>query len=238
MKNHTNLVFKATNSSLIAIILLISSFSFSYAQSDAKITIRFKVVVHDGDMKNTQITITKNGTPYKVITPDGSKRSIDLDLDATYTFSTTKMGYITKDIVYDTHIPSGRETEPFAIFQSIVELWPQPADAIITFSQPVGRIQYDEKSKDLDYDRDYTNTALEMQKQAMAHPVKKTKPPAPPPPPKVVSKPIPVEVKQPEIKHEPPPKPKVVEKVPVVPEKKIEKQFEQRVIQEDRKKQR
>ncbi len=233
----------------------IRAFAFSYlmfilsggalAQADAKFTVRFKLMIHGGDMSNAQITITKNGAPYKVITPESGFRNIDLELGANYIFSCTKMGYITKDIAFDTHVPSGRETEDFAKFDSKVELWPQPDDAVITFSQPVGRIQY--KDGDFDFDKDYTNSALEMQKKATEHPVPKPKPPPPPPPPplpppppppppKVVSKPIPVEVKQPEVKPEPPPKPKPVVKEPVAPEKKIEKNSVVRIIQQDRKK--
>ncbi len=245
MKNNTNPILKDSFTNFIAVAFMILVSISSFAQSDAKFTVRFKLIIKSGDMSNAQITITKNGTPYKVITPESGYRNIDLEFDGDYIFSCTKMGYIAKDVAYDTHIPAGREAEEFPKFESVVELWPQPSGAVVTFSQPVGKIHYDSKSDNFGYDKDYTNSALEMQKKATEHPVPKPKPPTPPPPPppspppppppKVVSKPIPVEVKQTEYKPDPP-KPKPVVAETATPIKKMEKEIVVRVVQEDRKK--
>ncbi len=232
---------------LFSILLVMLATSSVQAQNDAKFTVRFKLLIHDGDYKNAVITITKNGAPFKVIDGNGNITSVDLDLNSEYTVTCTKMGYITKALTYNTKVPGGRASDEFAKFKCVVELFPQPEDAIVTFSQPVGRIQYSIELNDFDYDKNYAQTALEMQKQAAEHPTPAAKPPppprvvAPPPPPpppkpEVVSKPIPVEIKQPEVVHEPPPPVKKREAPPVVPEKKIEKNSIERIFQDDRKK--
>ena len=222
-------------------VMLILSFFSSYSQNDAKFTVRFKMTVHDGDYKNAVITIKKNGSPFKVIDVDGGFTSVDLDLNADYTVTCSKMGYITKELTYNTRVPGGRAADEFAKFKCVVELFPQPEDKVVTFSQPVGRIKYSIEINDFDYDK-----ALEMQKQAVEHAVPAPKPPAPPPPPppapppppkeKVVSKPIPIEIKQPEVVHEPPPPPKKKDPPRVDPPKKIEKSSIERIFQDDRKK--
>jgi hypothetical protein len=195
-------------------------------------------------MKNTLITITKNGKTYKVIDPSGSNYEVVLPLDAEYLIVCTKMGYITKSLIMDTNIPSGRETEPFAKFKAVVELAAQPKDEVVSYTQPVGRIQYSVDKHDFDYDKDYTQTALEVEKKQPEQVIPEPKPPTPNPkpeppktePPKPVepSNPTPIVVEQ---KVEEPvkekPKPKVV--IPPTPEKKLARNITEQVIQEDRK---
>ncbi len=214
------------------------------AQDEQQFNIKIKLTIKDGNTKNALITITKNGAPYRVIDPDKGKYTVDLDLGAEYLFTCTKMGYITKSVVVDTHVPEGREKEDFAPFNATVELTQQPEEQIITYSQPVGRIKYSVASGDFDYDNDYTATAQEMQKKAEASPIPKPKPPTPGPRPTTPpvpekklppSNPIPVEVKQPEHTPEPPkPKPPVPDPPP--PRKPVVKNKEEKIIQEDRKK--
>lgn len=207
-------------------------------------TVRVKLSIVDGDVKNAVITITKNGAPFKVIDPNKGKYTVDLDLGAEYLFTSTKMGYVTKSVVVDTHVPNGREKEEFNKFLVEVELTKQPKDQEISYSQPVGRIKYTNESGDFDFDKDYTATAKEMQKKAEANPIPKPKPPTPNPRPTYTppvqptlgpSKPIPIAVKQPEYTHEPEKKkPAVV--VPDIPLKPIVKNKIERTFQEDRKK--
>ncbi len=238
---------KQTKTNAFAVIMLVLfSAMHLFSQNEAKFTVRFKMIVHDGDYKNAVITIKKGNQNYKVIDVDGGYTSVDLDLNSDFTVVCTKMGYITKTLTYKTRVPSGRAADDFAKFKCVVELFPQPEDKIVTFSQPVGRIMYSIGLNDFDYDKNYANTALEMQKQAADHATPAPKPPAPstpppkaeppPPPPPVVSKPIPIEIKQPEVVHEPPPPPKKKEPPHVDPPKKIEKNTLERIFQDDRKK--
>src|ERR1043165_5312466 len=82
-----------------ALLILLCSFRLN-AQAP-QYSIKFKLSIKDGDMKNSLITITKNGAPYKVIDPSGGKYSIDLDFNAEYLFTCTKTGYITKSVIID-----------------------------------------------------------------------------------------------------------------------------------------
>lgn len=228
---------------IISIFLLLMLFASSQAIAQAPVfNIKLKLTIKDGDLKNAVITITKNGAPYRVIDPSGGKYSVDLDLNAQYLFTCTKMGYITKSVVVDAHIPNGREQEDFAKFIAQVELTKQPEDQEITYSQPVGRIKYSEETQDFDFDKDYTATAQEMQKKAEANPIPKPKPPTPNPRPTYTppvqptlgpSKPIPIEVKQPVYTPEPPKK-KVIVMTPEVPPKPIIKNKTEKNYQRDR----
>ena len=227
------------------VLFLFCSSLVSFGQKEPKFTVRFKLTISKGDMKNALITITKNGAPYKVIDPNGGKYSVDLDLGGQYLVTCTKMGYITKSVIIDAHIPSGREADEFAKFTAVVELGPQPENEIITYSQPVGKIKYSMDLLDFDYDKDYTQTALTMQKKDEEHPIPAPKPPKPnprpvppsppPPPPVAKSKPIPIIVEQPTYKHEKE-KPKPVFIAPFTSDKKIVRTVSRDEIQEDRKK--
>ncbi len=247
MDNHiTNKSIRKNFTPWVLMFFGLFSYLSSASQNEEKFTVRFKLSVNSGNYKNALISITKNGSPFKVIDPDGSVKSVELDLGAQYTVTCSKMGYITKTVTFNTNVPNGRAADEFRKFKCEVEIFPQPEDKIITFSQPVGRIQYNIELGDFDYDKNYANTALEMQKQATEQAVpapKEVAPPPPPPPPpppkekeKVVSNPIPIEIKQPEVLHEPPPPPKKKETPPVIPEKKIEKSMVEKIFQDDRKK--
>lgn len=232
------------NINLFAGVLLFLFSSPLFAQDAPKFSVKLKMQVESGNLENALITITKDGKADRVIDPSRGKYNIDLDLGAEYKLVFTKMGYVTKAIVIDTHVPNGREKEEFAKFSATVELAKQPEDEIITYSQPVGRIKYSGPTGDFDFDKDYTASAEAMIKKAEQNPVPKPKPPTPnprpdtkPPPTTTVapSNPIPVAVKQPEYKPEPPkPKPAVV--VPDIPQKPIVKNKEEKVVQEDRRK--
>ncbi len=197
--------------SAILLVVLMFLASNSIAQKGATVTVKFILEVDKGNMKNALITITKNGLAYKVIDPDGGKYTVELELGAQYLVTCTKMGYISKTLIFDSHVPSGREADNFAMCKITVELHPQPQDQIVTYSQPVGKFKYSMETLDFAYDKDYTQQALQMQKKDEEHPVSVPKPPTPNPkplpppalPPQVVekSKPIPIAVEPPKTIH-------------------------------------
>lgn len=239
-----DLFFKSVTTFVVAIFFMLFLSVNTEAQTSPVFSVKMKLSIVDGDLKNAVITITKNGAPFRVIDPNGGKYTVDLDLGAEFLFTCTKMGYISKSVVVDTHVPKGREENDFTKFLAEVELEKQPEDQEVKYSQPVGRIKFDASTDDFGFDKDYTAVATEMQKKAKANPIPKPKPPAPnprpvtetkPPPPTPPSKPIPVQVKQPEYKPEPP-KPKPVVKDPEVPQKPIVKNKTEKIIQEDRRK--
>jgi hypothetical protein len=239
--------FSLTFINLFITILVLSGLLCTnlYGQEVPKFNLRIKLVIKDGDMKNALITITKDGKTYKVIDPKGSNYEVDLPLNAEYKIVCTKMGYITKTLIMDSNIPSGRETEPFARFKAVVELSAQPKDEVVSYTQPVGRIQYIVDKHDFDYDKDYTQTALITEKKVDEPVIPEPKPPTTnpkpeppkPEPPKPVepSNPIPIviEQKQEESFKE---KPKLKPVIPPTPEKKLARNITEQIIQEDRKK--
>ncbi|MDF2438508.1 MAG: hypothetical protein K0Q95_2884 [Bacteroidota bacterium] len=215
----------------------------SFSQEANTFSLKVKFSIQGGGMENALITITKNGTPYRVI-DSKAKYKLDLELGAEFLLVFTKPGYITKSIAVDTRVPNGREKEEIREYIATVELAKQPEDQEITYTQPVGRIKYSTMESEFDADKDYTQAAQAMVAKAEANPKPKPKPPAPnpkpvttTPPPQTLppSNPIPVAVKPPEYKPEPP-KPKPVAKEPETVYKPVTKNKVEKVIQEDRKK--
>lgn len=230
MRNYFSAYRKGSNIKLFGIILLLILAGSSFAQENT-FSLKVKFSVNGGGLDNALITITKNGSPYRVIDPSKSKYKLDLELGAEFLLVFTKQGYITKSLLVDTHVPNGREKEEIREYIATVELAKQPEDQVITYTQPVGRITYSSLEGEFDADKDYSQKAQDMVKKAESNPAPKPKPVVPPP----VSKPIPVAVKPPEYKPEPPkPKPPVVE--PVVAVKPIVKNKEEKILQEDRRK--
>ncbi len=245
MKKTVSSRFQIQNFIITIFLMLFCLYvSSAYAQEVTKFNILVKFNISDGDFKNSTITITKNGSPFRVINPNKEKHNVELPFGAEYLFTFIKMGYITKSVVVDTKIPVDREKEPFAKFSMEVRILPQPEDQIVTYTQPVGIIKYSLEINDFDFDKDYSLTVQEMQKQAVERAVKVPKPPTPNPrpiPPVIPdqtiapSKPIPVVIKEPEYKPEPPKKKPVV-RMPAIPQKPIVKKKTVKIIQEDRRK--
>lgn len=212
------------------------------AQDEAKLNLKVKFSVEKGKLDNALITITRDGQPYRVIDPNKGKYKLDLELNSNFMFAFTKSGYISKNVIIDTHVPNGREAEYFNEFIAEVTLEPQPEDKIVTYTQPVGKIKYSVPSGDFDYDNDYSATAQAQQQKDKERAVPKPKEPAPnprPTPPSVPktetppSKPIPVAVKQPEYKPEPEVK-KKEEPKPDPPRKPVTRDREEHIVQKDR----
>ncbi len=239
---HPDHVKSSLKRACIFIGFLLMCFSVSVLAQAPTFEVKLKFSVQQGGLENSLISITRDGNPYRQIDPSKGKYNIELELGSNFVFTFTKPGHITKQVIFNTVVPNGREKEEFAKFIADVGLEMQPEDKVVTYSQPVGRIKYNGMSGDFDFDKDYTQTATEAQKKDKENAKPKPKEPTPnprPEPPKPVvkelppSNPIPVVVKQPEYTPEPPkPKPVVVE--PVVIYKPAEKDKVEKIIQKDR----
>ncbi len=228
----------------LAVILIFLLFPCleAFAQEAPMLELTIKLTLEKGKFENAVITITKDGAPYRVIDPNKSKYNMNLELGSTFLFVFSKVGYITKSVIFDLHIPPGREKEYFAQFLAEINLAPQPEDNIITYSQPVGMVKYSNSNGDFDFDKDYSATASEQQKKDEKNSVPREKAP-PPPKPEVVkpkatasiapSKPIPVAIKKADYVPTPE-KPKVVPQEPYIPPKPVVKNKEERIVQRDR----
>ncbi|MCE9540021.1 MAG: hypothetical protein K8R85_12510, partial [Bacteroidetes bacterium] len=101
---------------LIATILLSLLFfvsSILSAQEIPVVNVTLKLKITNGDLKNSKITITKTDAPYIVIEPNKEGDAVDLPLGFEYTITFTKMGYNTKRMLVDTHVPENREKGDF-----------------------------------------------------------------------------------------------------------------------------
>lgn len=241
MKNTRNINSSSKRAQYFIGFALACFSSLLFAQAPT-FSIKLKFDVQQGGLENSLITITRDGKPYRVIDPSKGKYYIDLELGSDFVFTFTKPNHITKQVIINTIIPNGREKEEFAKFTADVGLEMQPEDKVVTYSQPVGRIKYNGLSGDFDFDKDYTKTATEAQikdkENAKPKPKEPTPNPRPVPPKPVVqelppSKPIPVEIKQPEYTPEPP-KPKPVVVAPVIDYKPAVKNKVEKIIQRDR----
>lgn len=228
MNSRPHSPFYQKNPSFFIGLLLLFSSLYASAQ-DELFSLKLKFSVEKGGVENALITITRDGKAYRTIDPSKGKYFIDLELGSDYVFTFSKPGHITKQIIINTIVPNGREKEEFAKFTADVELEAQPEDKVVTYSQPVGRIKYNGVSGDFDFDKDYTQTAVEAQKKDKQN--AKAKPKELPP--KPVPKTDPVVVKEPEYTPEPP-KPNPVLTLPVVDDKPIVKNKEEKIIQKDR----
>lgn len=211
------LVYKKLKSVFICIAFF-SCFVLS-ASSQNFLDFRLKLTVKDGNYEHAKVVITKDGKPFRIV-DSKSKYDIDLDLGFEYQMTATKLGYVTKTIIVDTHVPDGRQEDDFNRFEAEIILEPQPEGAEVTYTQAVGRIAYSKQEKDFDFDKDYSARVQEMMKKAEAEPRKlppkeiEKEPEEKPKPEKepFVSKPeeIKKEVTYPSAKNPVPPKEKVI----------------------------
>ncbi len=165
---------KAITKLQMALLFMFCSI-FSISAQKNFLDFRLKLTIEDGDLLHAKIAITKNGVPFRVI-DSKARYDLELDIGVEYIITASKIGYITKSIVLDTRVPSGREQDEFAKFQSEISLKPQPENEEITYTQPVGRITFSNTSKDFDYDKDYSAKSQEMQKKAEAAPKPRSAP--------------------------------------------------------------
>ncbi len=106
------LVGKCINAVLALVFLL--SFSKAYSQQTTpKLGVTVALKIKDGDLKNSLVTITRRGEPFKILDPGKGENTAELPLGYEYTFAFTKLGYITQNVIIDTHVPENRERGKF-----------------------------------------------------------------------------------------------------------------------------
>jgi hypothetical protein len=103
----------------------------------------------DGDSTGGKINITKNGSSFKIISSEGIKYPLSLDLNSKYVMKCSKNGFVTKVVYIDTHIPAGREKEDFAKFTATVELF-KTDQGKADSEKRVGEIKYSKVDGDFD----------------------------------------------------------------------------------------
>jgi len=143
---------KNFNFSILLILVFFSS-PIIFAQEVPTVNVTLKLKIKDGDLKNSQITITKKGAPYKVIDPTSNGTAVDLPLGFEYVFTFSKIGYVTNSVVVNTHVPENREKGKFAKQISEVELEKQSGKLEDNYVHVIGQIMYNMSKGDFDFDK-------------------------------------------------------------------------------------
>lgn len=141
--------FKAT----ILLLLLFFASSILSAQEIPVVNVTLKLKIINGDLKNSQITITKTDAPYIVVEPNKEGDAVDLPLGFEYTITFTKMGYNTKRMLVDTHVPENREKGDFERQISEVTLEKLSGKLEDNYVQMIGKIKYSMSKADFDFDK-------------------------------------------------------------------------------------
>ncbi|MES2284443.1 MAG: hypothetical protein V4547_02060 [Bacteroidota bacterium] len=140
---------KQIKATILLSLLLCASFILS-AQEIPVVNVTFKLKIINGDLKNSQITITKTEAPYIVIEPNKEGDAVDLPLGFEYTITFTKMGYNTKRMLVDTHVPENREKGDFERQIADVTLEKLSGKLEDNYVQMIGKIKYSMTKADFD----------------------------------------------------------------------------------------
>lgn len=100
------------------------------------------------------IIITGQGTP-RVLTRDLDHFSLRLDLGTEYLLSFERPGCVSKQLRFNTSVPSGYPVEDGFYFPFQVTLEPLPEGQRFTYAGPVGSIHFDKYINAFGYDTDY-----------------------------------------------------------------------------------
>jgi len=133
------------------LILLLFSFGTINAQETPKLNVTVKLKIKNGDLKNSLISVTKAGAPFKVIDPNTEEDNLELPLGFEYTLSFTKIGYTTKNVIIDTHVPQNREKGKFAKQIIPIELEKASGKQSGSNSQPSNKMEYSTAINDFDF---------------------------------------------------------------------------------------
>lgn len=158
-------IVKKINALFVLILLFFSSQNIIAQEEAHQLNITLKLKIYEGDLKNSMVTITKKGMPFKVIDPNRDNFEVDLPLGSEYLFTFRKIGYITKIVSVDTHVPEGREKSEFAKKNSDIELDIQPEGRLITYPKPVASLSYSIRKRDFAWDKDVASEGYKMQKK-------------------------------------------------------------------------
>jgi hypothetical protein len=137
----------------VLLVLLFFASSVLYAQEIPVVNVILKLKIVNGDLKNSQITITKTDAPYIVVEPNKEGDAVDLPLGFEYTITFTKMGYNTKRMLVDTHVPENRERGDFERQVSEVTLEKLSGKLEDNYVQMIGKIKYSMSKADFDFDK-------------------------------------------------------------------------------------
>eukprot|EP01029_Cantina_marsupialis_P003620 TRINITY_DN1353_c0_g2_i6.p1 TRINITY_DN1353_c0_g2~~TRINITY_DN1353_c0_g2_i6.p1 ORF type:complete len:904 (-),score=147.72 TRINITY_DN1353_c0_g2_i6:5828-8449(-) len=141
------------------VLLLMCLCAPSKLMAQGKYSVFGKVLIENGSIDNTKLTILKNAEKYETKSIENNgKFSCDLDFGNDYILEFSKEGFVTKKVSISTFVPDdvlSRDSQ-FPPFRFKISLFPayEGLDMSI-FDQPMGMIMYDKEIDDFAYDMEY-----------------------------------------------------------------------------------
>ncbi|MBS1583733.1 MAG: hypothetical protein JST66_16150 [Bacteroidetes bacterium] len=132
-------------------VLMLGSGSLRAGEAASGLRIDGIVRVKKVSPASARVIVVPNEGEVRTITEGLSHFTLTLDLQTNYLLSFECNGCVTKQLLFDTHVPAGRAYE----FPFQVTLEPPPTDAPFAYAGPVGLIRYDPAIADFGYDTDY-----------------------------------------------------------------------------------
>ncbi|HMC97529.1 MAG TPA: hypothetical protein VKG92_07755, partial [Flavobacteriales bacterium] len=114
-----------------------------------------KVRTEGVPLDGTRILVERDGIMVQVVSEDVGRIRLRLDLQRVYILSFERVGCMTKQLLFDTHVPGeGLMSAPFS-FPFKVTLEESDESTLLQYTQPVGFVRYYPGEKDFGYDTDY-----------------------------------------------------------------------------------
>lgn len=157
MKTLPTLLPSAIRLSLLALSPVLDA----AAATDVFLEIDGKLRVHGAPLEGARVVVFHEGRTSQVITNDVSHIAMRLDLQSSYLLSFEREGCITKQLLFDTHVPANALADAPFSFPFKVTLEAMPASSSMGYVGPVGLISYDIAKADFDHDSKYTLVELD-----------------------------------------------------------------------------
>lgn len=143
--------------------------SATYAQTPVKYDVKGTVKKSGKRLEGALVTLYKGSAQItQVATSSNGKFDISMDLNAEYTLTISKPGFITKKFYFNTKgVPDERAKEEFGGQDIDVSIFELPKDPGVVsqinsiLSQPMAKFYYDDNLKEIDYDKSYSQSMLD-----------------------------------------------------------------------------
>ena len=156
---------------LSGFLLLVTIFAISITESSAQNKYDVKGTVKKSRKKTEGaiITLYKGSSQVSQQTTTSNGRfQVIMDLNAEYTLTISKPGHISKKFYFNTKgVPEERAKEEFGGQDIEVSIFEMPKDPSVVsqinqiLSQPMAKFYYDDKMKEIDFDKGYSQSMLD-----------------------------------------------------------------------------